>query len=877
MDKHTTRLRLALVGASSLVALTVGQVAMAQNSAKAPADESAGLDEIVVTARKTAERLVDVPLAITAFSSEAIEQKGISNLDDIAAATPGLTFSDVQAGFLPVPVIRGFAPIDVRGENNAAIFVDGVFVSGKEGLNFSQLDLERIEVIKGPQAALYGRNSFSGALNYVTAKPSDTFKGKAEVQFGSHNKVLSAVSVSGPLVEGVLKGRVAVSYDNFDGSYENQFQGVGGPSSKIGGYTYETFQGSLLWTPSETFEGELSAYFSNDIVGNSAISPVQANCENLNGLLSTFTAATPVAYGNYCGTFPAVGRSGLSAIPQATGNDRKLARAHLNLKWDIGVGTITSLTGYSKVNQTFNVDGSRDTGETVPFAYIARPATGLVPVIPTIFGPGFPALQAGVLKTFRTGLLQIGGGGTTEEISTELRFATDTKEDFHWSTGFYYYETKSKGGNDGVVATKGLPSDFYSFCLSCRAATAVGPVIPPPPGLTVDAAPGAGDATFLPWFQNPTGDAIFTTTNTTKVSAPSVFGEVEYTFTEGWTGRLEARYTKEKKEFNNILTNRTGDKSWSLKNYRGTLDYKPSANTTFYGSYAHAEKSGSVGAASVQFVSDATPRTTIPILTAFDPEQNNAFELGMKTEFWDRRAYLDFDIYQSKWKNIVIPQVRTEVVDPRSGNVSAIVTPTAFNVNAGDGTIRGAEMSLNARISSHVDGSFGVSYTDAKYDTAKVDSFKNFPTFSPTGDVSGKQILRVSPWQLSASLGYKAPVSDTTDWYLRGDLSYRDKQFADATNEAITPDQTKLNMQVGLSGEHWTVELWGRNLTNEDGASAAYRDVYFNNALPDGTFYRTPAGATPAGSTGKSTFFAWRYSVSYPVLREYGITARYKF
>ena len=114
------------------------------------------LEEIVVTARKAEERLLDVPLAIKAFSAEQIEEKGIRNLDDVAAATPGLTFSDVQAGFLPVPVIRGFAPIDVRGENNAAVFIDGVFVSGKEGLNFNQTDLERIEVIKGPQAALYG-------------------------------------------------------------------------------------------------------------------------------------------------------------------------------------------------------------------------------------------------------------------------------------------------------------------------------------------------------------------------------------------------------------------------------------------------------------------------------------------------------------------------------------------------------------------------------------------------------------------------------------------------------------------------------------------------------------------------------------------------
>lgn len=855
MISSTPRRGLAVSAFVSLAIVGAGAPAYAQDR-----DDSLVLEEVVVTARKTEERLLDVPLAITAFSAAAIEQKGISNLEDIAAATPGLTFSDVQAGFLPTPVIRGFAPIDVRGENNAAIFVDGVFVSGREGLNFSQLDLERIEVIKGPQAALYGRNSFSGALNYVTAKPTDEFKGKAEAQFGSNNKVLAGLSVSGPLIEGVLKGRVALGYDNFDGSYENQFAGIGG-GSKIGGWTYETFQGSLVWTPSENFEAELSAYFSNDNLGNSAISPVQANCENLNSLLSTQTPVPAAGFMNYCGTFQAVGRNGLSAIPQATGNDRDLARAHLNLKWQTGIGTITSLTGYSKLDQSFYVDGSRNVGENVPFTYIARPATGLVPIAGGAF-------QAGLQRVFRTGLLQIGGGGETEEVSTELRLSSDPEKSFRWSTGFYYYDTKSRAGNDGVVSTKPLPGDFFAFCLSCRSAALFGG----PANLIVDPAFQAPDSTgFLSWFTNPTGDAIFDSDlNVDKVSAPSVFASAEFDFAEAWTARVEGRYTDEKKSFSRKLTNRTGSKSWGIKNYRATLDYKPADNLTLYASYAHAEKSGSVGAATVQFLSNPVG-TNSAVLTSFDPEENDAFELGIKGELLDRRLYFDFDVYQSKWKSIVIPQIRTEI------DGQTIRTPTAFNVNAGDATIRGAEASLQARLGPHVDATLGVSYIDAQYDKARVDSFKNFPSFSPFGDVSGKQILRQSPWQVAASLGYKAPLRNNLDWYLRGDLSYRDEQYADATNQAITPDQTKLNMQLGFQGDSWTFEIWGRNLTNEDGPSAAYRDVYFTNSLPDGTFFRTPAGTTPAGTTGRSTFFPWRYSVSYPTLREYGVTLRYKF
>jgi iron complex outermembrane receptor protein len=863
MSLNTPRRGLGISAVAAFVAFAVGQPSFAQ-SGNSGAD-AAALDEVVVTARKSEERLVDVPLAITAFSAAAIEQRGIRDLEDIASATPGLTFSDVQAGFLPTPVIRGFAPIDVRGENNAAIFVDGVFVSGREGLNFSQLDLERIEVIKGPQAALYGRNSFSGALNYVTAKPTDEFRGKAEAQFGSSNKVLAALSVSGPLIEGVLKGRAAVSYDNFDGSYNNRFAGIGG-GSNIGGYTYETFQGSLVWTPSENFEGELSVYASNDNVGNSAISPVQANCENLNSLLSVQTPTPAAGFMNYCGTFQAVGRNGLSAIPQATGNDRDLARAHLNLKWQTGIGTITSLTGYSKLDQSFYVDGSRNIGENVPYTYIARPATGLVPVAGGAF-------QAGLQRSFRTGLLQIGGGTTTEEVSTELRLSSDPENSFRWSTGFYYYDTKSSGGNDGVVSTKPLPADFYAFCLSCRSAALFGG----PPNLIVDPAFQPPDTTgFLSWFTNPTGDANFNEINVDKISAPALFASAEFDFAEAWTARLEGRYTDEKKSFKRLLTNASGSKSWGITNYRATLDYKPADNLTIYASYAHAEKSGAIGAATVQFTTDPVGRNSAA-LTTFDPEENGALELGVKGELLDRRLYFDFALYQSKWKSIVIPQIQTELVDPRTGALTPIRTPTAFNDNAGDATIRGAEGSLQARLGSHVDASLGISYIDAQYDRARVDSFKNFPSFSPFGDVSGKEILRQSPWQIAASLGYKAPVNERLDWYLRGDYSYRDEQFADATNQAITPDQSKLNMQIGLRGESWTLELWGRNLTNEDGPSAAYRDVYFTNSLPDGTFFRGPTGTTPAGTAGRGTFFPWRYSVSYPTLREYGVTVRFRF
>ena len=342
--------RIGFVAATVLAASGFAGIAGAQEGA-------AALEEIVVTARRVEERLQDVPLAITAFSAAEIQSAGIENLDDVANLTPGLTFSSLLGEFLPVPVVRGIAPTAVQDrENNAAIFVDGVYISGREGLNFSQLDLERIEVVKGPQAAMYGRNSFSGAINFVTARPTDEFRGKAELTFGDNGRIAASGSISGPLVEDKLRARVAIILNQWDGSYENQV--ADGPD--IGGFEYETLQGSLYWTPTDAFEAGLSVYISTDKIDVSAVSSVTMNCEN--------TSARGERLANFCGELPSVGKSDLSILAGANGEERDVNRANLTLKLNTELGEFTALSGFSSVEQTFLYDGSRGS-ESTTFAY----------------------------------------------------------------------------------------------------------------------------------------------------------------------------------------------------------------------------------------------------------------------------------------------------------------------------------------------------------------------------------------------------------------------------------------------------------------------------------------------------------------------------
>lgn len=130
--------------------------------------DTLALEEVLVTARKLTGSLINVPLATTAFTAEAIEARGIVNLDDVAL-TPWLTFSNALGDFLSALIIRGVLPIDIFGKINTAMFFDSIFVSGREC----------IEVVKGPQASLYGRNAFSSAINYVSTEPGDVFKARA--------------------------------------------------------------------------------------------------------------------------------------------------------------------------------------------------------------------------------------------------------------------------------------------------------------------------------------------------------------------------------------------------------------------------------------------------------------------------------------------------------------------------------------------------------------------------------------------------------------------------------------------------------------------------------------------------------------------------
>jgi iron complex outermembrane receptor protein len=812
------------IGTSALTAFaTMGL--LSTNTVQA---QGAALEEIVVTSRKIEERLQDVPLAITAFNAEELESSGIDNLDDVANMTPGLTFSNLLGEFLPVPVIRGIAPTAVQDrENNAAIFVDGVFISGRQGLNFAQLDVERIEVVKGPQAAMYGRNSFSGAVNIITAKPTDEFQGKAEMTIGDNDRRTIMGSVGGPLIEGVLGARVALMKNEWGGSYENQV--AGGPD--IGGYDYETFQGSLVWTPTDQFEAMLTAYVSNDQIDMSATSAHPMNCEN--------SSATGVRLENFCGELPSVSENSLSVINRSTGEDRDVVRGSLNLELETDAGTFTALSGFSKVQQSFFVDGARG-DPTMTMAY------------QTFFGaPGGPS----VLDTFEAEFLQIGPGSESEEFSQELRFTSLQDRSVRYTVGAYLYGVESEERDSGVDALTDTPFGFLHFCPCIELG---------PPGTNFGFAPtifpggpSIGDLPFGPWFAGPGGSTNGIVDARLETDAWAVFGAIEADFSDRLTGRVELRYTDEEKSLQEPGTGIDLNNSWDFITWRATLDFKPTDNTLFYGSVASAEKSGDFDFATETNINDVD----VTLVSFIDPDQNTSFELGTKGTYLDGRLRSDIAVFFIDWTDLVIPQLVQ--VDP---NGVPLTGTLSLDMNAGDATVLGLEASFDYAFTDNLTGNLGFTVTNPEFGDAKIEGFAAFPSFAPDGQVKGNKLLRQSDVQANATFKYQREWRGETDWFIRGDVMYTGEQFMGSPNQAIVPAHTYVNLRLGLDSARYTVELWAENLFDDDNPVAGFRDVYFSNTGPGG------------GVGGFfDTFFPFRITLSHPRRRQVGIMGRVRF
>jgi iron complex outermembrane recepter protein len=372
------------LGVSAFAALALPNAAMAQTGEDAAANE-----EIVVTARQRSEALQDVPAQVTAFNAAAIEARGIERPADFIASVPNVTFVETQNAGTSFLVIRGISQAR-NSEPSAAIVVDGVPMTQPAQFNQALIDIEQIEVVKGPQGALYGRNAIGGAILITTRRPSDEFEGRVMVGYESGPGYEAQGTVNVPLADNFWM-RGAVSYFDTDGHLENVNTTDAATERNVDPVEDLNARVSFLYEPTENFSVDLR--LSADQLMTRALYYVinDFGDPEFNDPNST---KRPINLNN----------SGM--------NERDIYDAALKLTYDTAAGTFTSITGYNTVEEIL-------TGDGYPF---------------DPFGP-FPTNRIG-FNFNQSQYLDV------STLTQELRFTSPSDQPFRWIAGGQVFATE---------------------------------------------------------------------------------------------------------------------------------------------------------------------------------------------------------------------------------------------------------------------------------------------------------------------------------------------------------------------------------------------------------------------------------------------------
>ncbi|HRX90890.1 MAG TPA: TonB-dependent receptor, partial [Steroidobacteraceae bacterium] len=374
------------------------------------------LQEVVVTARKQEERLQDVPLAVAAFTNEQLVERGARDMFDVSRFTPGFSFEKVNRygvqGGVNRPVIRGMSSI--LGEGNAQVFVDGIPYSDSI-LSFPFDVVDRVEVIKGPQAALFGRATFSGAINLITKKGGDLPENTLSARLAEYGDTEVNALSRGTIVEDKLFYMVHGRYYTMDGMYRNSLDG-----DRIGGEQSTNFNGSLEWRPVEGISAILSGGFTRDRDDLAAITLQDRFANN---------CYLDVARQYYCGAVRRATEATLdrAALQGTDGLHRDSTRLSLQLEFDLPAGlTLVSNSGLFSTEMEYGYDST----------YQGATALGLTTV------PGAPGYVRPLSDPVRNGGVMRNEVTDRDEWSTELRLQSDQSRRLRYMIGAYYYESQ---------------------------------------------------------------------------------------------------------------------------------------------------------------------------------------------------------------------------------------------------------------------------------------------------------------------------------------------------------------------------------------------------------------------------------------------------
>lgn len=756
---------------------TVAQPLPAQQAA------SGEIADIVVTARRRSELLQNTPVAVSAITGASLAERGATDISAVAQSVPSLTFNTTAgnsgASNAAVVFIRGVGQDDFFPtiDPGVGIYLDGVYVSRTLGAVLDTVDLQQVEVLRGPQGTLFGKNTIGGAVLITTKKPSDQFEGSLEATTGRFNRIDVKGSVNLPFTQNLF-GRFALATLNRDG-YVTILQKdptTGAVSEanapKLGNISTIAGRGALRWEVSPDLTADLSFDYTRSreqssgttLLATEPLVPgvptsdpnfINANAATLGGFYNLIVAGAhgcnPLAGGNpfdqsnpYC-----FNNQYVTGNPYTTFYDPKHSRSDLDLWGVTGVidgnispnVSIKSITGYRRTVNHFMRD------DDTPFD-----------------------------------LLELQTDQTAQQFSEELQFSGKALNNrLTWLVGLYYFNEKVNFDN---------PACFSFVCTAVKTK------------LDTDSYAAFSQATFaIDSRTNITAGARYT--NETKHNDPDNF------YIDIGFGLPPFAANNPNPNPTTIIDNPAEVRLHNVSPMV-SIDHRWSPNIMTYASFSQGVKGGGFQQRVI------LPRLQQP---TFGPEKLTSYEMGAKTDLLNHHLRFNVAAFWANYKELQIT-----VFDP---NFS--IEP--LQVNGGTARIRGVEVESTIKPIEGLTATLGGSYLDTEYTTiaanAAIPANAVLP-FTPK-------------WSISGGLSYAFEVADAGTLTFRGDWNYRSRVFFDAPNDPIIsqPGYHVVNVSAAFLtvDRHWRLTVGVTNLTDKAYLVSGFADLR-NSSFADGVYAR---------------------------------------
>ena len=694
---------------------------------------SAALEEVVVTARKTAESLQDTPISVTALSGDRLEAMGMSRITKLQNVTPNLVFQNTPAysgaGNNAAVYIRGVGQKDFVPtiDPGVGIYVDEVYLGRSAGAVLDMIDIQQVEILRGPQGTLFGKNTVGGAISITTAKPNDEFGGKFDIKVGTDERRNIRGVLNVPLSD-TLFARASFGSLQQDGYVFRPFDGkdLGNQDTSMGRL-------ALRWAPSDTFTADLSIdYFDDETNGpallitrvdefpESATAIPGGNFPFIHNLFAGFSPDFGGPNPIVC-TFPNAPSACFTSANAVTGGNTNLGTGpnfsemeneavSLTLTWDLDAFTAKLIASHRSLDGEFAND--RD-------GYVQNDGEPAVPGLPILVNP-----VTHYLDTFEQ-----------DQFSLELQVSGTAVEDrLTWLVGVYGFEEDGENINPVDFTTVSIQSGGY-FDYSSEAAFAQATF-----DFTEKLSATAGirytkeDRDYLPdqyIEEMPLGGLPFPCFNPDGSTKVCALGDRVVPF----------------ETVNNSISESTPMLS---------ISYSLTDDVMLYGTYSEGFKVGG-------FTQRIFPPE--PSLPAFGPEYVDSLEAGIKAELFDNSLRANFAVYSADYTDLQILINEPSRVGP-------------YTTNAGDATIEGFELEVNYLTGNGVLIDLAVGYTDAGYDSLNPDLFSGLSVSDP--------FVFISEWNtnLSVTKTFDTQVGEITP---RLDWSWRSKFYTNAGGLPFAP------------------------------------------------------------------------------------------